>query len=177
MCPPIAKSAQPVAARSLGPVEQPEASNQEVIDAFLAASRALVAVAARSLAGLDEEVTLPQFRALMVLFTRGQQRSADLAEALAVTPSTASRMIERLVRKGLVRRARAREDRRAVRLHLTDAGRQVIGDVTERRKDEIRRILRQLPSAEWGQVIESLHHFALAAGETPDPGWALGWEA
>jgi hypothetical protein len=42
-------------------------SRQELIDALLSASRAMVAIAARSLAGLDADVTLPQYRALVVL--------------------------------------------------------------------------------------------------------------
>ena len=76
----------------------------EFVDAFVSASRALVAVAARSLAGLGEDVTLPQYRVLVELASKGPRRSGDLALALTVNPSTASRMIERLVRKSLVRR-------------------------------------------------------------------------
>ena len=43
----------------------------EIVDAVLRASRVLVAVAARSLVGVDREVTVPQFRALVVLASRG----------------------------------------------------------------------------------------------------------
>ena len=45
----------------------------ELVDTVLAASRALVAVAARSLAAAGDEVTLPQYRALVVLAARGPQ--------------------------------------------------------------------------------------------------------
>ena len=55
-----------------------------------------------------EEVTLPQYRALVVLASRGPQRIVDLAGFLDVTASTATRMCDRLVRKGLVRRQRLR---------------------------------------------------------------------
>lgn len=151
--------------------------DRDLIDAFIGASRALVAVAARSLAGLEDEVTLPQFRVLVLLATHGAQRSADLAGHLGVTPSTASRMIDRLVRKGLVHRSRMREDRRTVRLHLTQAGRQVVVEVTERRRAEIERILRQIPKGEWPRLSDALRTFATAAGETPELDWALGWEA
>lgn len=78
----------------------------EVVDAVIGASRALLAVAARSLAGVAEDVTLPQYRTLVVLVSRGPQRVADLADALGVLPSTATRMLDRLVAKDLVRRAR-----------------------------------------------------------------------
>src|ERR1700745_1711626 len=78
----------------------------ELVDTVLAASRALVAVAARSLAAAGDEVTLPQYRALVVLAARGPQGTAELAAALAVNPSTATRMCDRLGGQGLIRRQR-----------------------------------------------------------------------
>ena len=72
---------------------------EAVVDAVLSASRVLVAIAARSLADAGEEVTLTQYRSLVVLASRGPQSMAALAEAVAVTPATASRMCDRLVKK------------------------------------------------------------------------------
>jgi DNA-binding MarR family transcriptional regulator len=96
------------------------------VGAVLTASRSLVAVATRSLGAAAEETTIAQYRALVVLASRGPQRMVDLAAALDVAPSTAGRMCDRLVRKGLIRRHRARADRRAVLVSLTAAGRQVV---------------------------------------------------
>ena len=53
---------------------------------MLRASRVLVAVAVRSLAAVDHDVTLPQYRALVVLASRGPQRPTELADALARPP-------------------------------------------------------------------------------------------
>jgi DNA-binding MarR family transcriptional regulator len=150
--------------------------DDRLVDAFVAASRALVAVAARSLAGLGEEVTLPQYRALVVVSTRGPQRAADLAGLLDVTPSTASRMIERLVRKHLVRRVRAKDDRRTIRVHLTAAGQAVVSEVTSRRRADIQRILEHIPTKGRGALTAALQTFAYAAGEAPEQDWALGWD-
>ena len=100
-----------------------QVASDELVDTVLAASRALVAVAARSLAAAGDDVTLPQYRALVVLAVQGPRGTAELAAALAVNPSTATRMCDRLVRKGLVRRHRQAGDRRAVRIALTAAGR------------------------------------------------------
>ncbi|HTW11869.1 MAG TPA: MarR family transcriptional regulator, partial [Solirubrobacteraceae bacterium] len=69
-----------------------------VVDAVLTASRTLVAVAEQSLGAAAEETTLAQYRALVVLASRGSQRLVDLARALGVTPPTAGRMCDRLVR-------------------------------------------------------------------------------
>lgn len=154
----------------------PQQTDRDLVDGFVQASRALVAVAARSLADLGEDITLPQYRALVVLASRGPQRAVDLSAALGVTAGTASRMIDRLVRKQLVRRARSREDRRAVRVHLTDAGREIVQRVTERRRAEIAHILQTMPHNGRRTLTDALHAFADAAGEAPEQDWALGWD-
>jgi DNA-binding MarR family transcriptional regulator len=152
-----------------------QVASDELVDTVLAASRALVAVAARSLAAAGDDVTLPQYRALVVLAAQGPQGTAELAAALAVNPSTATRMCDRLVRKGLVRRHRQAGDRRAVRIALTAAGRDLVTDVAQRRRAELARLLGALPSGEHEPVISAFRAFAAAAGELPPPGAALGW--
>ncbi len=152
------------------------AADRDLVDAFVAASRALVAVAARSLADLGEDVTLAQYRALVVLHTRGPKRPADLAGLLEVTPSTASRMVERLVRKRLVRRTRSARDRRTVKVHLTESGQRLVEQVTDRRRAEIEGILEQMPARGRKTVTAALRSFAAAAGEAPEQDWALGWD-
>jgi DNA-binding MarR family transcriptional regulator len=147
-----------------------------VVEAVLRASRVLVAVAARSLAEVAEEVTVPQYRALVVLASKGPQRVAALADALEVTPPTATRMCDRLVRKGLVRRRTAREDRREVRLSLTSEGSDLVAEVTRRRREEISRLLEQIPPASQRALVDLFDAFAAAAGEPGDGDWALGWE-
>jgi DNA-binding MarR family transcriptional regulator len=148
----------------------------ELTDAVLAASRALVAVAARSLGDLAEDVTLAQYRMLVELASRGPQRLADLASAMGVDRSTATRMCERLVRKHLVHRRRVSSDRRAVRVSLTPAGRELVGEVTRRRRVEIARIVRRMPSEDRRLALSALRAFADAAGEVPTQDWAMGWD-
>jgi DNA-binding MarR family transcriptional regulator len=152
-----------------------QAGSDELVDTVLAASRALVAVAARSLAAAGDEVTLPQYRALVVLAARGPKGTAELAAELAVNPSTATRMCDRLVRKGLIRRHRLAGDRRAVRIALTAAGRDLVADVSSRRRAELARLLGALPPDQHEPVIAAFRAFAVAAGELPQPGAALGW--
>ena len=142
-----------------------------VVDAVLTASRSLVAVATRSLGAAAEETTIAQYRALVVLASRGPRRIADLAEALDVAPSTAGRMGDRLVRKGLVRRHRARGDRRVVLVSVTPAGRQVVDDATRRRRALIADILARLPAQAQRAVAGAFREFADAAGEVPDSQW------
>ncbi len=146
-------------------------ADRAAVDAVLTASRTLIAVATRSLGAAAEETTIAQYRALVVLASRGPQRMVDLADALAVAPSTAGRMCDRLVRKGLVRRHRARDDRRAVLVSISPAGRQVVDQATARRRALIEDILRQLPAGRQHAVAQALEEFAAAAGEIPDSQW------
>lgn len=139
----------------------------ELIDAFVVASRALVGIVARSLAGAGQDVTLSQYRALVILSTEGPQRIIDLATHLGVTASTASRMIDRLVRKRLVRRRQARDDRRSLRIDLTASGRDVVDETSRRRRIEIERIMQEMPAGSRRPLTEAVVAFAVAAGESP----------
>jgi DNA-binding MarR family transcriptional regulator len=152
------------------------AERDVVVDAVLSASRVLVAVAARSLAEVADEVTLTQYRSLVVLASRGPQSVAALAEAVAVTPPTASRLCDRLVRKGLVRRREDTRDRRAVRLALTITGRELVDAVTLRRRAEITRLLDVVPLDAQRAMVASLQLLAAAAGEVPEQDWTTGWD-
>jgi DNA-binding MarR family transcriptional regulator len=128
-------------------------------------------VTTQSLGAAAEETTLAQYRALVVLASRGPQRMVDLAGALAVSPSTAGRMCDRLARKALIRRHRARADRREVQVSITTAGRQVVDQATGRRRELLAGILGRLPAREQAAVAAALATFAAAAGEVPDSQW------
>ena len=92
-----------------------------------------------------------------------------------MTPSTASRMIERLVRKRLVRRARSKDDRRTVRIFITDIGLNAVTQVSDQRRGEIEHLLEKLPPRGRRALTLALRSFAASAGEAPEPGWATGW--
>jgi DNA-binding MarR family transcriptional regulator len=148
-----------------------------LVDALLTATRAMVGLAARSLADLDADVTLPQYRTMIVLASRGPQRITDIATELGVNPSTGTRMCDRLVRKGLVRRYRSTADRRAVRLTLTPPGRALVEQVTRRRRDDLVALVEAVPESAHGAVTDALHALATKYGELPESQWWLGWQS
>lgn len=150
-------------------------SQDEVIDAVLGASRTLVAIAIRSLAAAGVDVTLPQYRALVILAYTGEQRTTDLANELGVNSSTATRLIDRLVRRDLVDRRVHPEDRRATSVTITASGRDVVDAVMRHRRAEARRILRRLPNDSRRALVNSLDTLRVAAGEAPEQTWSLGW--
>lgn len=155
--------------------ERPEAGTRALVDALLSASRALVGVAARSLGACEGEVTLGQYRVLVLLCSLGPQRVVDLAEALAVSQPNATRICGRLSQKGMVRRSRSSADRRTVRVSATAEGRQVVDQVSAARREELGRIVGNMTSDHRDRLVEALSIFTAAAGGIPEDGWVLGW--
>ncbi|QKW17692.1 MarR family transcriptional regulator [Kitasatospora sp. NA04385] len=151
---------------------------EDLVTAVLTASRVLVAISARSLGEVAESLTLPQFRMLVLLHSRGAMSLSRLAEHLAVNPSTALRMLERLTAAGMVVRDTRPEDRREVRAALTDLGVRTVVEATERRREEIRRIVQAMPARQRTGLVRALRAFADAGAEPtapdrhPEP---LGW--
>ncbi len=147
-----------------------------VVDTVLRASRALVAVAARSIAEVDETVTLPQFRTLVALAARGPQNVGALAAELRVHSSTMTRMCDRLARRELIERQPSTESRREVMVSLAPAGHDLLQAVTAARRQAIAQIVRGVPPEVRGAMVDALQAFSDAAGELPDHAWAIAWD-
>ena len=137
------------------------------MDATLTASRALLGVVARSLGPVLDQVSLAQFRVLVLLAEHGPTRSGQLAEYLEVHPSTFTRMADRLVAGGWVERQEAPGNRREVHVALTASGAQIVSQVIERRREALEQILDPLTAAQREVILSGLETFAEAAGE-PD---------
>lgn len=134
-------------------------------ESALRASRALLAIVARSLAPVLEEVSLPQFRVLVLLETRGPTRVGSLAAQLDVHPSTFSRALDRLEAAGWVSRAASADSRREVLVTITPAGTRLVREVSAKRQTELDRVVAALPHGERDEVLRALALFADAAGE------------
>jgi DNA-binding MarR family transcriptional regulator len=144
-------------------------------DAVLVASRALVGIAARSLAAIEDSVTLVQYRTLVLLASRGEMKVGALAGALGLHQSTATRLCDRLVGKGLVERSHPAESRREVFVALTSSGETLVRAVNTRRRAEITKVLDAMTPARRTVLVDAFSEFADAAGELPDDAWKLGW--
>jgi DNA-binding MarR family transcriptional regulator len=138
----------------------------------LTASRALMGVVARTLADVLEVVTLPQFRMLVVLCAEGPLRSGVLSERLRIHQSTLTRLADRLVAQGWVRREPNAESRREVLVDLTDAGRDLVTKVLDARRADLAAILGQATPKDRAAIRAGFEAFARAAGE-PDPAHLL----
>lgn len=88
----------------------------------------------------------------------------ELARNMSVDPGAMTRNLSRLEAKGLVTRVRSDEDRRCVRLEVTEAGRQVACEVRGVLADVMNLHLAGFTSEEWDQLISLLQRF-IANGE------------
>ena len=137
----------------------------EQVEALQAATRVLAGVALRSLGILDGVTTLPQFRMLAVLAVLGRARSARVARALALDASTVTRLADRLVAAGHVKRGSDPRHRSVVTLELTSSGQSLVSAVSGWRQRELSRIVAALPPATRAQLTSVLEQLVTAAGE------------
>jgi len=89
-----------------------------------------------------------QASALSVVVFGGPLTLNDLADAEQVRPPTMSRVVEALVRAGLVRREANRDDRRSVIISPTDKGTKIIHEGRSRREKRLIKLLSQLDTDE-----------------------------
>ncbi|GAA1494416.1 MarR family winged helix-turn-helix transcriptional regulator [Curtobacterium herbarum] len=137
----------------------------EGTDELLAASRGLLGVVARSLGPALEDVTVAQFRLIVLVVTLGPTRSGDLAERLAVGPSTLTRNVDRLVSGGWVERRPGEGSRREVRIAATERGHVLVDEVTARRRQELAEALARVPADQRAAVVAGMAALRRAMNE------------
>lgn len=98
-----------------------------------------IGLTTRALAETAEatDLTLPQWRVLVIVADEDGVRIGELARRLGVAEPSASRFVRRLERHGLVTVERDETDRRATNVRLSDRGRQTRDIVLDRRRDLI----------------------------------------
>ena len=114
---------------------------------------------------LDEElapfdITAAQY-VILVNLAHGVDSASGLCKGVSYDPGAMTRMIDRLERKGLVRRVRSPEDRRVVNLALTEEGKAVYPKLVASAAAATNRRLRGFTKAE-AQQLERLLQRMLA---------------
>jgi DNA-binding MarR family transcriptional regulator len=146
------------------------------IDALLTACRLLVGISARSLAAVEDRVDLVQVRILTVIASRHSVTVSELAAAVGLHLSRASRACDRLAEQDWIERADDPDDGRSVLLVLTDAGRAIVAEVAQARRAALQPALRRLGAEHRAALTTALERFTAEAGEPKDLElWAMGW--
>jgi len=98
------------------------------------------------------EISAAQYTIISVLTKCGVDSAAQLCKDLSYDAGAMTRMIDRLEAKGLVNRRRCPEDRRLVRLELTEAGLAALPKLRECSVRVLNRLLRGFSPTEARQL-------------------------
>jgi len=101
-------------------------------------------------------LTLAQWRALANLARFEGCSNVQLADQLEIKPITLTRQIDKLVAAGLVRREADTEDRRVVRLYLTEQAQPVLKIMRDKALETRSKSLSGVNQAEYEQVFAIL---------------------
>jgi DNA-binding MarR family transcriptional regulator len=123
-------------------------------------TRALVGLTLQSLQVLGTEVSLPQFRLLLVLSGLGRVPSSRLAAGLGMTASSVTRLADRLEAAGLVARGTDPRNRSIVTLAVTPDGLDLVARVVERRHELLAAVLGRMDPAERTAAAQLARRFA-----------------
>ncbi len=117
-------------------------------------------------------LTMSQLRVLYMLQAGPGTPAGAVAAQLKVRPSTATGIVDRLVRDGLVRRERDDLDRRRVRIWLTERGLRVINEIRARNRAVIWKIFRNFSEQELAEIDRT---FTLLTSEAERQGVLAPW--
>lgn len=140
-------------------------------DVLLDALRMAVGISVRAADELDD-LSPVQLRALTVLRENPRANLARLAQAMGVTVSTASRLVDRLIAGGLATRKPSDRTRREVTLGLTRTGRTALQRYDRLRLDSLRACLAHVPPGIAEDLLAALHELVAAlpaVSESPSP--------
>lgn len=101
------------------------------------------------------ELTLPQAQVLRVL-RRGPMQTGQLATEMRISAPAITQLTDRLIRKGLIERSAAADDRRCVIVGLSNDGRTLVDQFNRRRQEIFDEALAELSETERKQAVEVL---------------------
>jgi len=115
-------------------------------------------------------LSLVHLNVLTVLETEGPLPMSCLAEALDVSDASATGIVDRMERRGLVERRHSTDDRRVVAVHLTVQGSAVFRDLEVHRRERLARLLEELTEAELAGFLAGVRALHAAHAQVTTPG-------
>ncbi|HYA54756.1 MAG TPA: MarR family transcriptional regulator [Thermoplasmata archaeon] len=97
----------------------------------------------------------------------GPVRATDLTRSLGLTPSGVTELVDRLERRGLVKRLENAADRRSVLIAVTPEGARLVESARAARRAYLRRIARSVPPDRQDQLKKGLAALRAALLEGP----------
>ena len=106
------------------------------------------------------ELTGPQLTVVKMLETVGDLSLSDLSDRIRAQNSTVTGIIDRMEREGLVVRARSTEDKRVVRIRLTEKGERIAREIPVEPMEIFRNALAGLSATETRDLLRILTKLA-----------------
>jgi DNA-binding MarR family transcriptional regulator len=103
---------------------------------------------------LTSDMTVAQLRVLLFLYTEGPSRMSSIASSIGIAVSTATGILDNLVKKELVVRAADPEDRRLVICSLSPQGQETINPMWTLGRLQVKKLLHNLSLEELMKVDE-----------------------
>lgn len=119
-------------------------ADQRVVETIIDALPEIVRAVNATRNSLSPGLRMPQVRALLRLAREEGLTMGELARQIGVSHAGATQTVDQLVEAGLVERERSAEDRRVVRLRLTDRARPEMDAALGRRARQVREVCDQL---------------------------------
>ena len=125
---------------------------------------------ARLEAWVELGLTMTQLRVLFLLRTEDGASAGAMAESLKVTPSTLTRIVDRLVRQGLVQRETDDGDRRLVRHYVSTRGASTVEELERSGRARMNEVMDRLSAPQLERLVLALEDLtaALDAQEAED---------
>jgi DNA-binding MarR family transcriptional regulator len=113
---------------------------------------------------LSLDLTMPQLKVVLLLFTNGPERMSTIASALGVSLATATGVVDRLVEKDMVTREGDPNDRRIVLIRLSGKGEKLLAGLWQLARVNTEALLKALDQRKLQLLNEALRAL-LEAGE------------
>ncbi len=117
---------------------------------------------------LTSDITVAQLRVLLVLYARGPSRMSSLASCIGIAISTATSIVDNLVKKGMVIRSDVPEDRRLVICTLSPEGQALINRLWMLSRGQIENLLQGLTLEQLKKTAEVVGFILATAKENID---------
>ncbi|MDV2581153.1 MarR family winged helix-turn-helix transcriptional regulator [Alkalibacillus haloalkaliphilus] len=101
-------------------------------------------------------ITPPQFIALQWLLDSGDLTIGELSKKMYLAFSTTTDLVDRMEKNVLIERVRDPKDRRVVRIHLLDKGKEIIDEVIEKRQEYLQEVLKTYSPEEVEKLRSSM---------------------
>lgn len=105
---------------------------------------------------LKNDFSLSQLKAMSAFKEDKDYTMGELSRNIQVTMPSMTEMIDGLEELGIVERWRDSNDRRVVRVKLTEKGKQMRKEFMVRRREDLENIFSKLSIEDWDELIDSL---------------------